>query len=142
MTIARDILDDKGHDVFAVSPNDTVLDALRLLADKGVGALLVMEADKLVGIFTERDYARKVILAGKASRDTPVSEVMTAKVLYVGPDRTVDECMALMTDIKARHLPVLEGETVLGVLSIGDLVRVKIREQSFLIDQLRQYIAG
>ena len=142
MTTARDILDDKGHDVFAVAPGDTVLDALQLLADKGVGALLVMEADKLVGIFTERDYARKVILAGKASRDTPISEVMTAKVLYVGPDRTVDECMALMTDIKARHLPVLEGETVLGVLSIGDLVRVKIREQSFLIDQLRQYIAG
>ncbi|MEO0347225.1 MAG: CBS domain-containing protein [Pseudomonadota bacterium] len=142
MTTARDILDDKGHDVFAVAPGDTVLDALQLLADKGVGALLVMEADKLVGIFTERDYARKVILAGKASRDTPISEVMTAKVLYVGPDRTVDECMVLMTDIKARHLPVLEGETVLGVLSIGDLVRVKIREQSFLIDQLRQYIAG
>ncbi|MEL6446417.1 MAG: CBS domain-containing protein [Pseudomonadota bacterium] len=142
MTTARDILDDKGHDVFAVAPGDTVLDALQLLADKGVGALLVMEADKLVGIFTERDYARKVILAGKASRDTPISEVMTAKVLYVGPDRTVDECMALMTDIKARHLPVLEGETVLGVLSIGDLVRVKIREQNFLIDQLRQYIAG
>ncbi|MEL6199703.1 MAG: CBS domain-containing protein [Pseudomonadota bacterium] len=142
MTTARDILDDKGHDVFAVAPGDTVLDALQLLADKGVGALLVMEADKLVGIFTERDYARKVILAGKASRDTPISEVMTAKVLYVGPDRTVDECMPLMTDIKARHLPVLEGETVLGVLSIGDLVRVKIREQNFLIDQLRQYIAG
>ncbi|MEM1438020.1 MAG: CBS domain-containing protein [Pseudomonadota bacterium] len=142
MTTARDILDDKGHDVFAVAPGDTVLDALQLLADKGVGALLVMEADKLVGIFTERDYARKVILAGKASRDTPISEVMTAKVLYVGPDRTVDECMALMTDIKARHLPVLEGEIVLGVLSIGDLVRVKIREQNFLIDQLRQYIAG
>lgn len=142
MTTARDILDDKGHDVFAVAPGDTVLDALQLLADKGVGALLVMESDKLVGIFTERDYARKVILAGKASRDTPISEVMTAKVLYVGPDRTVDECMALMTDIKARHLPVLEGETVLGVLSIGDLVRVKIREQNFLIDQLRQYIAG
>ncbi|MEM6808350.1 MAG: CBS domain-containing protein [Pseudomonadota bacterium] len=142
MTTARDILDDKGHDVFAVAPGDTVLDALQLLADKGVGALLVMEADKLVGIFTERDYARKVILAGKASRDTPISEVMTAKVLYVGPDRTVDECMALMTDIKARHLPVLDGETVLGVLSIGDLVRVKIREQGFLIDQLRQYIAG
>ncbi len=142
MTTAGEILDEKGHDVYSVTPDDTVLDALRLLADKGVGALLVMESDKLVGIVTERDYARKVILAGKASRDTPVREVMTAKVLYAGPERTVDECMALMTDINARHLPVLDGERVVGVLSIGDLVRVKLREQTFLIDQLSQYIAG
>lgn len=142
MTTARDILDEKGHEVFAISPDDTVLDALQLLADRGVGALLVMQGDKLVGIVTERDYARKVILAGKASRDTPVREVMTAKVLYASPERTVDECMALMTDINARHLPVLDGETVVGVLSIGDLVRAKLREQTFLIDQLRQYIAG
>ncbi len=142
MTTAVEILDEKGHDVYSVTPDDTVLDALRLLADKGVGALLVMEGDKLVGIVTERDYARKVILAGKASRDTLVREVMTSKVLYAGPHRTVDECMALMTDINARHLPVLDGERVVGVLSIGDLVRVKLREQNFLIDQLRQYIAG
>ncbi len=142
MTTAGEILDEKGHDIYSVTPDDTVLDALRLLADKGVGALLVMEGDKLVGIVTERDYARKVILAGKASRDTPVREVMTAKVLYAGPHRTVDECMALMTDINARHLPVLDGERVVGVLSIGDLVRVKLREQNFLIDQLSQYIAG
>ena len=142
MTTAGEILDDKGHDVYSVTPDDTVLDALRLLAEKGVGAVLVMEGDKLVGIVTERDYARKVILAGKASRDTPVREVMTSKVLYAGPDRTVDECMALMTDINARHLPVLDGERVVGVLSIGDLVRAKLREQNFLIDQLRQYIAG
>ena len=142
MTTAGEILDEKGHDVYSVTPDDTVLDALRMLADKGVGALLVMEGDKLRGIVTERDYARKVILAGKASRDTLVREVMTSKVLYAGPHRTVDECMALMTDINARHLPVLDGERVVGVLSIGDLVRVKLREQNFLIDQLRQYIAG
>ena len=142
MTTAREILDEKGHDVYAVSPNDTVLDALKVLAERGVGAVLVMQDQKLVGIITERDYARKVILAGKASRDTPVREVMTSKVLYAAPNRTVDECLALMTDINARHLPVLDGETVIGVLSIGDLVRVKLREQRFLIDQLRQYIAG
>ena len=142
MTTASDVLEEKGHDIYAVSPDDTVLDALKLLADKGVGALLVMEADKLVGIVTERDYARKVILAGKASRDTPVREVMTSKVLFVSPDRSVDECMALMTDIKARHLPVMQEGRVIGILSIGDLVRVKLREQTFLLDQLRQYIAG
>lgn len=142
MTTAADVLDEKGHDVYSVAPDDTVLDALRLLADKGVGALLVMEGDTLVGIVTERDYARKVILAGKASRDTPVREVMTSRVLYVSPQRAVDDCMALMTEIKARHLPVMEDERVIGVLSIGDLVRVKLREQNFLIDQLRQYIAG
>lgn len=142
MTTAADVLDEKGRDIYSVAPDDTVLDALRLLAEKGVGALLVMDGDKLVGIVTERDYARKVILAGKASRDTPVREVMTAKVHYVSPGRAVDECMALMTDIKARHLPVMEDERVVGVLSIGDLVRVKLREQTFLIDQLRQYIAG
>ena len=142
MTTASDILEDKGSDVWSVSPDDTVFEAIRLLADKGVGALLVMDGDKLVGIVTERDYARKVILAGKASRDTPVREVMTAKVLYVTPERTLDQCLGLMTEIKARHLPVLDGERVVGILSIGDLVRAKLAEQNFLIDQLRQYIAG
>ena len=136
------LLEKKGSAVWSIGPDASVLEAIKFMAEKRIGALPVMEGEDLVGIVSERDYARKVILAGKASRDTPISEVMTAKVLYVGPDRTVDECMVLMTDIKARHSPVLEGETVLGVLSIGDLVRVKIREQDYLIDQLRQYIAG
>jgi len=112
------------------------------MADKGVGALLVMDDEKLVGIVTERDYARKIILAGKSSRTSAVRDVMTRKVLCVTPDRAVDECMALMTDKRARHLPVVEHKRVVGVISIGDLVKAMISEQQFLIDQLQHYIAG
>ena len=142
MTTAKQILDEKGRDVFALAPGATVFEAIALMAEKEISAVLIMEDDRLKGIVTERDYARKVILAGKASRETPVREVMTAKVLYATPERTVDECLALMTDINARHLPVLDNGTVTGVLSIGDLVRAKLREQRFLIDQLRDYITG
>lgn len=142
MPLVSQILKNKGRDVWSVSPDETVLDALKLMADKGVGALLVMEGEKLVGIVSERDYARKVILEGKASRDTPVSEIMTRKVLCASPDRTVDECMALMSDKRARHLPVVEDKRVVGILSIGDLVKVTIDEQKVLIDQLQQYISG
>jgi IMP dehydrogenase len=112
------------------------------MADKGIGALLVMNGDKLVGIVTERDYARKVILEGKSSKDSTVKEVMTTKVLCVSPERTVDECMALMTDKRARHLPVLDHKHVVGVVSIGDLVKAVISEQQVLIDQLQHYISG
>ena len=142
MTTAKQILDEKGRDVFALAPGATVFEAIALMAEKEISAVLIMEDDRLKGIVTERDYARKVILAGKASRETPVREVMTAKVLYATPERTVDECLALMTDINARHLPVLDNGTVTGVLSIGDLVSAKLREQRFLIDQLRDYITG
>lgn len=142
MTTAKQILDEKGRDVFALAPGATVFEAIALMAEKEISAVLIMEDDRLKGIVTERDYARKVILAGKASRETTVREVMTAKVLYATPERTVDECLALMTDINARHLPVLDNGTVTGVLSIGDLVGVKLREQRFLIDQLREYITG
>ena len=112
------------------------------MAAKGIGALLVMDGDRLVGIVTERDYARKVILEGKSSKSSSVAEVMTKRVLCVGPDRTVDECMALMTDKRARHLPVLDHKRVIGVVSIGDLVKAVISEQQVLIDQLQHYISG
>ena len=125
-----------------MDPRDTVLDSLKLMSEKGVGAMLVMDGDKLVGIVTERDYARKVILEGKSSKDTTVSEIMSGKVLCVTPDRTVDECMALMTDKRARHLPVVDHKRVVGVVSIGDLVKAVISEQRVLIDQLQHYISG
>lgn len=142
MKLVSDILNSKGHDIWAVKPDDTIFDSLRLMADKSVGALLVMDGDKLVGIVTERDYARKVILEGKSSKTTTISEIMTEKVLCVAPERTVEECMALMTDKRARHLPVVDGERVVGVLSIGDLVKAILGEQQVLIDQLQHYIAG
>ena len=140
-TVAQ-ILNLKGHEVWSVHPQDTVLDSLKLMSEKGVGAILVMDGDKLVGIVTERDYARKVILEGKSSMNTTVSEIMSGKVLCVAPDRTVDECMALMTDKRARHLPVVDQKRVIGVVSIGDLVKATISEQQILIDQLQNYIAG
>lgn len=142
MKTVRDILQDKGSDIFSVRPDDSVFDSLQLMADKGVGALLVMDGEKLVGIVTERDYARKIILEGKSSRTSSVDEVMTRRVLCASPERTVDECMALMTDKRARHLPVLDHKQVVGVVSIGDLVKAMISEQQVLIDQLQHYISG
>ena len=112
------------------------------MAEKDVGALLVMEGEKLVGIVTERDYARKIVLAGKSSRETPVREAMTTRVLCARPDQTVEECMALMTDKRARHLPILDHKHVVGLVSIGDLVKAIIREQKFVIEQLQHYISG
>jgi CBS domain-containing protein len=142
MKTVKQILDAKGRDIWSVKPQDTVFESLQLMADKGVGSLLVMEDDKLVGIVTERDYARKIILEGKSSRNTTVSEIMSSKVLCVAPERTVDECMALMTDKRARHLPVVDHKQVIGVVSIGDLVKAMINEQQILIDQLQHYISG
>ena len=142
MKLASDILLSKGQDIWVVKPDDTVFDSLRRMAQKEIGALLVMDGDKLVGIVTERDYARKVILEGKSSKDSAVSEIMTKRVLCVSPERTLEECMALMTDKRVRHLPVLEHKRVVGVLSIGDLVKAMISEQQVLIDQLQHYIAG
>ena len=140
--LVSDILDSKGHEVWAVKPDDTVFDSLQLMAEKEIGALLVMEGDRLVGIVTERDYARKVILEGKSSKTSSVAEVMTTRVLCVTPERTIDECMALMTDKRARHLPVLDHKRVIGIISIGDLVKTMISEQQVLIDQLQHYISG
>jgi CBS domain-containing protein len=142
METVRDILRAKGHNVWSVAPDATVLEALELMAAKNVGAVLVLEDDRLVGIMSERDYARKVILVGKTSKDTPVSEIMTSRVLYVSADQTIQECLALMTEKRIRHLPVMEGDRVIGVVSIGDVGRVIIEDQQFMLDQLENYITG
>jgi len=142
MPIVTDLLQTKGHSVWSVSPDATVYEALELMAEKDVGALLVLEEGRVAGIFSERDYARKVILRGRASRDTPVREIMTAKVLYVRPEQSVNDCMALMTRHHIRHLPVLEGGELIGLISIGDVVKAIISEQEFMIEQLENYITG
>ncbi len=142
MKSVHDILKHKGNEVWSVSPEDTIFDSLKVMAEKEVGALLVLNGDKLVGIVTERDYARRVILEGKSSQGSSVSEIMTSQVLCVSPKQTVDECMALMTDKRARHLPVLDDDKVVGIVSIGDLVKATIDEQQVLIDHLQNYISG
>ena len=143
MKTRKQLLAGKQQSLATVSPKDTVFHALKVMADNRVGAVLVLDGERLVGIFSERDYARKVILVGKASKETSVAEIMTDKVMYVTPDNTVQECMALMTQGHFRHLPVLDDNTqVVGVISIGDLVKETICEQQFIIDQLQQYISG
>ena len=142
MSFVREILASKGADVWSVSPDNTVLEAIKLMAEKEIGAVVVMEGEKLTGILSERDYARKVALKGRASRDAKVSEIMTRHVLCVAPDRSLDEVMALMTQKRARHLPVVEKKHVIGLISIGDVVKAKIAEQEFTISQLQHYIAG
>ena len=143
MTTAAHILKSKASQaVHRIAPAATVFDALKLMAEKGIGALLVMEGETIAGIITERDYARKVILMARSSKETPVRDIMTSKVMYVRPDQTTEECMALMTENRLRHLPVLDGEKLLGLLSIGDLVKHIISEQRFTIEQLEQYIRG
>lgn len=136
------LLEQKGHEVWSVPPDATVYDALRLLDERDVGALLVISGEKLVGILSERDYARKVALKGKTSMRTPVREIMTEKVVVVGPDRTIEEALAIMTERRLRHLPVVEADEVVGVVSIGDLVKEVIADREFIIDQLESYIAG
>jgi len=142
MTTVRQLLKVKGGSVYSVSPDTRIIDALRLMDEKGIGAVLVLEGPRLVGIMSERDYARKVILKGKSSQDTTVREIMTERVAYARPEQTVPECMALMTSKRIRHLPVLDDERLIGVLSIGDLVKETISEQEFIIRQLENYIHG
>lgn len=142
MKTVKHILQAKGQKVWSITPDDSVYDALSLMADKEVGALLVLEAGRLVGIISERDYARKMILKGKSSLGTPVKEIMTQKVICVRREQTIEECMALMTDKHIRHLPVLEGDAVVGVVSIGDLVKAVMEEKDFMIKQLENYITG
>lgn len=142
MKRARHLLESKGNEIWSIGPEASVLDAIKMMAEKGIGALLVMEGADLTGVVSERDYARKVILQGRSSRETPVREIMTDKVFLAAPDNTIDECLALMTDKRIRHLPVVEGESVIGVLSIGDLVKAKIDEQQFHIEQLQNYITA
>jgi CBS domain-containing protein len=142
MASVGQLLRSKGNAVWSVTPDTTVYDAIKLMAQKEVGALLVLEGDKLMGIISERDYARKVILRGRSSKDTPVRDIMTERVLYVRPEQTIEECMALMTAKRVRHLPVCEDDHVIGVVSIGDLVKSVISQQEYLIQQLENYIAG
>jgi CBS domain-containing protein len=140
MISVRQLLDRKGREVFSVAPGAAVLDAIRLMAERRVGALLVMQGDTLSGIVSERDYARKVILMGRSSADTPVRDIMSAPVITVQPETPVEKCMQIMTDQRVRHLPVTEGGRVVGMVSIGDLVKAVIAEQQQQIEQLENYI--
>ena len=140
MKTVRQLLQAKGGQIYAIAPDARVFDALKLMAEKNVGALVVTEGGRLAGIMSERDYARKVILLSKSSHDIAVREIMTEKVLTVQPGQTVEECMALMTEKRIRHLPVTDGERVIGMLSIGDLVKEVIAEQEATIKQLESYI--
>jgi CBS domain-containing protein len=137
-----EILNHKGHSAWSISPDATVFDAIQMMADKNIGALLVTENDKLVGIISERDYTRKVMLKGKASKTTAVKEILSSHVIHVSPTHTVEECMRLMTDHHFRHLPVLDGEKIAGIISIGDLVNWIISAQHTTISQLQTYITG
>ena len=136
MKTVRELLQAKGHDIWSIAPDQTVYQALELMAEKNVGALMVIDADKLVGILSERDYARKVILKGRFSRETPVREIMTERVTYACPDDTIEECMALMAELRLRHLPVFEAGRLIGVVSIGDVGKAIISDQKFVIEQL------
>ena len=138
-TTVRQMLRNK-PEVFAVCPDDTVLDALTLMAERNVGSVLVMEGGELRGILTERDYARKGILQGRASKDTKVGEIMTPRIICVAPGVTAHECMTLMTDQRVRHLPVMENGHLIGVISIGDVVRAVVEEQQYMIESLENYI--
>jgi CBS domain-containing protein len=142
MKTVRSLLEVKGYEVWTIAPDASVYEALRLMADKNVGALLVLEGGELVGVISERDYARKVVLKGRSSRDTSVRDIMTADVVSVRPDQTVEECMALMTDRRVRHLPVVADRRLIGIVSIGDVVKSIITEQGFMIEQLTSYIVG
>jgi CBS domain-containing protein len=141
-TTVQQMLDAKGATVHSVTPGTSVYSALELMAEKNIGALLVMDVGSLVGIFSERDYARRVALQGKSSRLLAVKEVMTTRVLGIRPEQTTEECMALMTEKHVRHLPVTNGDRLVGVISIGDVVRAMIDEQRFVIQQLENYITG
>lgn len=141
-TNVRQLLQGKGSQIWSVAPGDSVFQALELMAEKNVGALVVMDGDALVGMFSERDYARKIILLGRASRDTAVRDVMSSHVVTVEVDKTVADCMVSMTEHRIRHLPVVDGDRLVGLVSIGDVVKAIMSEQSFLIDQLQNYIQG
>jgi CBS domain-containing protein len=142
MKTVRQLLEGKRHKLISISPEATVYEALQTMSEHDVGALMVMEGERLVGMFSERDYARKIILYGKSSKDTLVREIMTGKVVVVRPNQTVEDCMALMTDKRIRHLPVHEESRIIGVVSIGDVVKEMLSEQKFIIEQLESYIMG
>lgn len=143
MKTLKQFMAGKHQKLASIAPEQSVLRALEIMAEKDVGALLVLDGQQLVGVFSERDYARKVILQGKASRHTKVSEVMSGKVFYVTQESTIEECMVLMTEKHIRHLPILDAEqSVLGIVSIGDVVKEVVSQQKFIIDQMERYIAG
>jgi CBS domain-containing protein len=141
-TTVNQILSEKGHDVWSTSPDTAVFDALKFMSEKGIGALVVLDDQKVVGIFSERDYARKVILKGKSSKKLPVEEIMTRRVICVKPEYTTEECIALMTDKHIRHLPVVVEDELVGIISIGDIVKAIISQQDLMIANLESYITG
>ncbi len=140
MKTVREILSSKGYDIYSVSPDDTIFSALKMMAEKKIGAILVIENGEIMGIMSERDYARKVILEGKSSKDSKVRDIMSDKVIYVSTDTMVEECMALMIEKRIRHLPVLANHKLMGIISIGDVVKAVIDEKEFVISQLVHYI--
>ena len=142
MTTVQQLLDEKGHDVWSVGPDESVFDAIQKMATKDAGSLVVMEDDEPIGIFTERHYARDVVLKGKSSPTTPVRDIMTTRVICARPGQTVEECMAVMTENRVRHLPVLVDSRLVGLISIGDLVKSIIADQQFTIEQLEHFITG
>ncbi|MDH3670358.1 MAG: CBS domain-containing protein [Gammaproteobacteria bacterium] len=142
MKTVEQILDAKGSDIWSITPDATVFEAVKLMSEKEVGALLVMTGKKLVGIVSERDYARKVILNAKSSKETSVQDIMTTRVVYASPDQSIEQCMALMTEKRIRHLPIMDGKRLCGMLSIGDLVKAIIAEQKLVIKELERYISG
>ncbi|MGA9478404.1 MAG: CBS domain-containing protein [Desulfobacterales bacterium] len=142
MKTARDLLREKGTQVYATSPDATVYDALQQMAEKNVGALIVFEGDRMVGLISERDYARKIVLKNKFSRETAVSEIMSRDVVTVAPDKNLEECMEVISEHRVRHLPVVEEDRVLGIISIGDVVKGIIDHKEFIIEQLEYYIKG
>jgi len=144
MATIGQLLDEKGRDVFLIAPNAPVIDALKLMADKGVGALVVVDNGKMVGIFSERDYVRKVALHDKDAKKTPIKELMTENIIHIHEDRPIEECMTLMTAKRVRHLPVItkDHQTMVGIISIGDVVKWLVSDKDFLIQQLANYITG
>lgn len=142
MNTVSHLLHGKGHDIWSIGPDASVYDAIHLMAEKGIGALVVLQDELLVGIISERDYARDVVLKDRSSKETLVREIMSDKVVYAKPDQTVDECLAVMTEKRIRHLPVMDGDRMLGLISMGDLVKTIIAEQQLTIDQLERYITG
>ncbi len=140
-TVAQILKTKSNQAVHMIAPSASVFDAVKMMAEKNIGAVLVGEGGKVAGIFTERDYARKIVLMSKSSKDTPVRDIMTAKVMFVRPEQTSEECMSIMTENRLRHLPVMDQGKLVGLVSIGDLVKDVISEQKFMIEQLEQYIA-
>ena len=142
MNTVAQLLNSKGHSIHSIGPDNSVLEAIKLMAQLKIGALIVLDNNAMVGIITERDYARKVILQGKSSRNTPISDIMTTNSVCARLDQTIEECMAVITEKRVRHLPVLDNNQVVGIISIGDLVKSIIAEQQFIIEQLEHYISG